>query len=115
MFNQSSQKVQNYVEVGGRLCASPKFESDVLGSKVARFTLAENAVAVSAAGQDVKELRWHRVIAWSRLATAAQMNLVKGQKVVVGGWIWKKNWTDRKGRQRCSSVLVATDIQVQYR
>ncbi|MBK8522452.1 MAG: single-stranded DNA-binding protein [Chitinophagaceae bacterium] len=101
------QSLKNRVHLIGFLGNAPEIKKTENGKSLARFSLATNEKYTNAAGEKIKEVIWHNLIAWNSLAEIAENLLLKGSQVAIEGKLINRNYTDTEGVKR-----YVTEIQV---
>jgi len=100
----------NRVTLLGRLGADPELRQTESGHTLATFSLATDTRRKD--GEEViTKTEWHRVIAWSDLATICGRYLSKGRLVFVEGQISTRTWEDRDGQTRYMTEIVASRVE----
>ena len=98
--------LRNRVQLIGNLGAEPTVREFESGKKMARFSVATNAV-VKKDGKFEKVVNWYNVTAWGITAEVAEKNLVKGTEVIIEGKLISNTYNDKDGNLRkMSEVLV---------
>ncbi len=93
----------NTTTLYGNLVADPELNTTKNGIPVANFRVASNRSKKKDSGVD-----FIRVRAWKNLANSVAADLAKGAFVKVTGSLRTEKWTDKDGKSRTSTVLVAT-------
>lgn len=101
----------NLVQLLGRLGVAPELRYTASGQPVGNFTLATNNRYTTAAGEQVDEVQWHRVIVWGNLAKVVAERLEKGTRVYVQGRLQYRKWVDKgTGLERMSTEIIADEL-----
>lgn len=106
------KKMNNHVQLVGRLGANPEVKMLDNGNKLARFSIAVTQTYTSKQGEKVTDVQWHSVVAWNALASVAESSLFKGTQVSVDGRISNQSYTNKAGEKRRSTQVVASELMV---
>lgn len=104
--------IANKVQLIGRLGNDPeiqKFESDV---KRANLSIATNEFYKNEKGERVQNTTWHRVAAWRNLAEIAEKFCKKGKEIAIEGKLLNRSYTDKEGKTRYITEIVANEIML---
>ena len=93
----------NHVVVSGNLGADPEINFYGEGEPIASFSLAFRTSR--------KQTGWIRVVAFQRLAEAAQRYLHKGAKVAVIGVLDQYKWETEQGTPKSAFQITAQTIE----
>lgn len=104
-----SSGVNNAILIG-HLGADPELRATATGQAVAEMRLATSRKWSDKAGELQEDTQWHRVVVWDKLATTCHRYLQKGSQVYVDGRIQNRKWTDKEGRDRYTSEVVARNV-----
>jgi single-strand DNA-binding protein len=63
-------------------------------------------------GEKREQTEWHTIVFFDRLAEIAAEYLRKGSPVYVEGRLQTRKWTDKEGKERYSTEIVATEMQL---
>lgn len=99
----------NRVVLIGHVGRRPELRTTGSGARVATFSVATNRPPL---GGERERTEWHRIVAWDDLAEWAAKRLDRGSRVYVEGRIESRGWSDRSGRQREMTEIVAHDVIV---
>ncbi len=99
-------KLQNAVNLIGRIGINPVVRTFENGMKLIKFPLATNETIMEVNGK--KELtQWHQIIAWGKKAELIEKFVKKGQLLAVDGKLVNRIYRDNAGSSR-----KVTEIQV---
>lgn len=101
----------NKAIVVGNLGADPEVRSLPSGTRVATMSVATNRHWKDRDGNPQEATEWHRIEAFGMLAELSEQYLRKGRKVYVEGRLQTDKWTDRDGRDRYTTKIVAYTIK----
>ena len=96
----------------GNLGKDPEIRT--LENNVMRATvsIATNESYIDRNGNWQKATEWHDIVLWRAMAERAK-SLRKGMLVYVEGKLTHRKWTDKEGRERYASEIVADVLQKQ--
>jgi single-strand DNA-binding protein len=101
----------NKLIVVGNLGADPELKYIDNGQAVAKFSVATSEHWKTAQGEEREHTEWHRVTVWGKAAEACAKFLGKGRQVYVEGRVRSHKWTDKEGKERWSTELIAEDVK----
>lgn len=104
--------IKNHVQLVGRLGANPEVKLLDNGNKLARFNIAVTETYTNKQGEKVKDIQWHAVVAWGKLADIATRILSKGAQVTVDGKLFKRSYVTKEGVKRSNTEIVANELFV---
>ncbi|HID87791.1 MAG TPA: single-stranded DNA-binding protein [Anaerolineae bacterium] len=106
------------VIIVGRLGADPEMRYTPSGTPVTHFSVATDRTWTDQSGEQQRETAWFRVSVFGRQAEACNQYLVKGQQVLVEGWLrpdpetgGPRVWTGNDGVARASYELMARTVR----
>ena len=95
----------NLVVIQGRLVRDPEFK-DFSTSKLCKFTVASNRVF-----KETKEVLFIDITAWGTLSNLCnQLELRKGDLVLVEGRLQQEKWTGKDGKESSKHSIVAQNV-----
>jgi len=100
----------NYCVLTGRLTAEPLLRSTASGIPVANLGIAINRVWNDKAGKKQERTDFHNVVVWGKQAVVATKFLVKGQEVLIQGYLRTRELQDNEGKKRFVAEIVADRI-----
>ncbi len=100
----------NKVMIIGRLTRDPELRNTPNGKAVATISLATNRIWVDAKGQKQKQVEYHNIVLWSKLAEIANQYLRKGGKVYMEGRLQTREWTGQDGVKRYRTEVVGDNM-----
>ena len=104
--------IKNQVQLVGRLGANPQIKVLENGTKLARFAIAINNTFNNKKGEKVTGTQWHNIIAWGSLANIAELILRKGTHVTIDGKLVCRSFSDKLGKKRVSTEIMASELLV---
>lgn len=97
----------------GNLGRDPEVRYSPNGQAVANVTLATSeSWKDKTSGEKQEKTEWHRVVFFGRLAEIAGEYLKKGAQIYVEGRLQTRKWTDKDGKDRYTTEIVANDMQM---
>ena len=101
----------NKVLLIGRLGADPDTGTLASGKRFANLRLATSE-KWKKDGETQERTEWHSIVAYDRLAEIMEEYLRKGSLVYIEGKLNTRKWTDKEGKDRYSTEIVARDMQM---
>ena len=103
----------NKVILVGRLGKDPEVRYLPDGGAVCNITLATSETWKDKnTGDKQEKTEWHRVTFYRKLAEIAGEYLKKGREVYVEGRLETRKWTDKEGRDRYTTEIIANEMQM---
>lgn len=103
-------KLNNTVQLIGRLGADPEIKTYDENRKVAKFRLATSEEYFSKTGEKVKNTQWHSLVAWGGLAEVCEKHLTKGQEVAIEGRLNYHVYTDKDNNKHFITEINVNDL-----
>lgn len=100
----------NRVMIIGRLTRDPELRSLPSGRSVASFSVATNRQWTDQSGQKQKQVEYHNIVAWARLAETASQYLHKGSQVYVEGHLQTRDWTAQDGSKKSRTEIICDNF-----
>jgi single-strand DNA-binding protein len=94
----------------GRLGADPDAKYLPDGKCVCELRLATNESWIKD-GQKQERTEWHRVKLFGKVAEVCAKYMAKGRELYVEGRIQTRKWTDKEGKERYTTEIVADSVQ----
>src|SRR5215216_2702457 len=101
----------NKVILLGRATRDTELRSTSGGTPVSNLRLATNRVTRSKDGELKESTQYHTVICWERLAEQTGTHVTKGRLVHVEGRLESRSFTDKDGKDREVTEVIAADVQ----
>ena len=101
----------NKVILLGRATRDTELRSTGAGTPVSNIRLATNHVTRAKDGELKESTQYHTVICWERLAEQTGKHVTKGRLVYVEGRLESRSFTDKEGREREVTEVIAADVQ----
>jgi|SoiMethySBSTD1v2_1073268.scaffolds.fasta_scaffold777742_1 single-strand DNA-binding protein len=101
----------NKVILLGRATRDTELRSTTTGTLVSNLRLATNRVGRSKDGELTEHPQYHTVICWDRLAEQTGKHVTKGRLVYVEGRLESRSFTDKDGKDRDVTEVIAADVQ----
>ena len=104
----------NKVILIGNLGKDPEVRSFQNGGRVCNLRLATTeSWKDKATGERKDRTEWHSVAIFNdNLVTIAERYLKKGSKVYIEGKLRTRKWTDKEGKERYSTEIIAEQLQM---
>ena len=95
----------NKVMIIGRLGVDPELRYTQNNTAVANLRIAtDESWTDRQSGEKREATEWHRVVVWGRQAETCDKYLSKGRLVFVEGRLQTREWQDRDGNKRWTTV-----------
>ena len=101
----------NKVILLGRATRDTELRSTGSGTPVSNIRLATNRVVRGKDGELAEHPQYHTVICWDRLAEQTGKHVTKGRLVYVEGRLESRSFTDKDGKEREVTEVIAADVQ----
>ena len=101
----------NKVILLGRATRDTELRSTGSGTPVSNIRLATNRVTRAKDGELRESTQYHTIICWDRLAEQTGKHLTKGRLVYVEGRLESRAFTDKEGKEREVTEVIASDVQ----
>ncbi len=101
----------NKVILLGRATRDTELRSTGSGTPVSNIRLATNRITRGADGELTEHPQYHTVICWERLAEQTGKHVTKGRLVYVEGRLESRSFTDKEGKEREVTEVIASDVQ----
>lgn len=101
----------NRVTLVGNLGQDPETKSTPSGQSVAQLRVATTSTYKDREGNRQEATEWHTVVVWGKQAEACGKYLTKGRQVYVEGRLATRKWTDKDGKDRYSTEVVAETVR----
>ena len=103
----------NKVILIGNLGKDPETRYMPSGKAATNFSVATSErFKDKETGEPQERTEWHRVATFDRLAEIAAEYLKKGSKVYIEGKLRTRKWTDKEGKDRYSTEIIADQMQM---
>jgi single-strand DNA-binding protein len=103
----------NKVILIGNLGRDPETRYMPNGEAVTNVTLATTDTWKDrTSGERQEKTEWHRVTFYRRLAEIAGEYLKKGSQVYVEGRLETRKWTDKEGKDRYTTEIIASEMKM---
>ena len=102
----------NKAFVLGNVTRDPELRKTTSGQAVSTFGLATNRVWKNVAGEQQRQVEFHNIVAWRRLAEICSQYLKKGSLVFIEGRIQTRSWQDQQGQKRYRTEIIAETMQM---
>ncbi len=103
----------NKVILVGHLGAEPETRAMPSGMTVSNLRLATSeSWKDKQSGEQQERTEWHNVALFGRLGEIAAEYLHKGSQVYIEGRLRTRKWQDKEGRDRYTTEVIASDMQM---
>ena len=103
----------NKVILIGNLGRDPEIRYTPDGTAVANFSIATSREwSDRNTGEKKKQVEWHRIVAFRRLAEICGEYLSKGSQIYIEGHLQTREWDDKDGNKRYTTEIVANQMQM---
>src|SRR6266852_6266599 len=103
----------NKVIIVGNLGRDPETRYAPEGGAITNISVATSETwKDKASGEKQEKTEWHRVTFYRRLAEIAGEYLKKGSQVYVEGRLETRKWTDKEGKDRYTTEIVANEMKM---
>jgi single-strand DNA-binding protein len=103
----------NKVIIVGNLGRDPETRYNPEGGAITNISVATTDTwKDKASGEKQERTEWHRVAFFNRLAEIAGEYLKKGSQVYIEGSLRTRKWTDKEGKERTTTEIVADRMQM---
>lgn len=98
----------NQATLLGNVGADPEVRHTQGGTTVANIRMATSESYKDKDTGERKEVtEWHTVTMWGALADVVEKYVKKGSKLYIQGKLKTRKWTDKEGRDRYSTEIIA--------
>lgn len=101
----------NQVILIGNVAASADFIDSKSGKNLCSFPIAVDRPWAEENGDTVREVDYHRIVAWGKLAEICQKIIHTGAKIIVRGKIINHSY-EKDGERKYSTEIHADQIEV---
>ncbi len=101
----------NKVILVGHLGKDPELRYTQSQTPVANFSLATTEKRKDPSGNWVDNTEWHNIVTFGKTAENCSNFIKKGRQVYIEGRIQTRKWTDKEGKDRWTTEIVANTVQ----
>ena len=101
----------NKVMLIGNLGQDPELRSTAGGQSVCTLRVATTERIKDKEGNWVEKTEWHSVVVWGRQADTVNQYCRKGKQLYIEGRIQTRKWTDKEGKDRYNTEVVADTVR----
>lgn len=102
----------NKVILIGNLGKDPEVRFTPSGQAVANFSIATtDSWTDKTTGQKQERTEWHRIVVWGKQGEHCGEYLKKGRQCYVEGRLQTREWTDKEGKKKYTTEVVANTVQ----
>lgn len=102
----------NKVILVGRLGKDPETRYMTDGKAVTNFSLATSDNWKDKSGEKQEKTEWHNVVAFGKLAEIIAEYVKKGSLLYIEGKLTTEKWTDKEGKDRYTTKIIADQMQM---
>jgi len=103
----------NKAIIVGRLTTNPETRALPNGQQVATFSLATNSFYNDKEGQRQKQVEFHNIVFFGKIADIVSQYLKKGSLALIEGRIQTKSWQDKEsGIKKYKTEIVGNSLQL---
>lgn len=102
----------NKVILIGNLGRDPEVRYMPSGDAITNLNLATSETWKDKSGEKQEKTEWHRVVMFGKTAEIAGEYLKKGSPVYIEGRLQTRKWTDKEGKDRYTTEVVADRMQM---
>lgn len=102
----------NKVFLIGNLTRDPEMRTLPSGQPVVNFGLATNRMWKSKDGSSQKQVEFHNIVMFGRLAEIAHQYLKKGAMTMIEGRIQTRTWDGQDGKKNYKTEIIAETMQM---
>lgn len=103
----------NKVMLIGRLGKDPEIRYMPNGKAVANFSMATSETwKDKQTGERQEKTEWHNIVMFDRVAEIAGEYMRKGGQYYIEGKLQTRKWSDKEGRDRWTTEIVANSLQL---
>ena len=95
----------------GNLGVNPDIRTTSTGKKMALFSIATHHSYKNTNGEWTKNVTWHKLVAWGKVAIIVEKVLKKGQMVLVSGSLNNRSYEDPQGETKYFSQVVVNHFE----
>lgn len=100
----------NKAMIIGRLTRDPETRTTASGQTVTSFSIATNFQWKGKDGNAQKQVEYHNIVAWRKLAEICAQYLKKGKQVYVEGRLQTRSWDAQDGTKKNRTEIVADNV-----
>jgi len=102
----------NKVILIGRLTRDPENRALPSGQSLTSFGLATDRFFTDKNGQKQKQVEFHNIVLFGKLADIAAQYLNKGSLALIEGRLQTRSWQDSSGNKRTRTEIIAERLQL---
>ena len=96
----------------GNLTRDPELRTTSSGNPVVSFGLATNRIWKGADGAQQKQVEFHNIVMFGKLAEITKQYLQKGSLAMIEGRIQTRSWEGQDGQKKYRTEIVAERMQM---
>ena len=102
--------LRNSVQLIGNAGNAPEVKTFENGKKVANLSLAINEVYTNSDGEKIKDIQWHRVVAFGKTAEIIEKFVTKGKEIAIEGKLSTRSYDDKNGEKRYVTEVIVNEV-----
>ena len=101
----------NKVMLIGNVTQDPELKKIPSGQSVVSFGVATNRQWTDkVSGEKKKQVEFHNLVAWGKLAEIVGQYIKKGSKIYIEGRLQTRSWDDQSGAKKYKTEIVAENM-----
>ncbi len=102
----------NQIILLGNIAADPEFSTTKNGKSRITFPLAVTRNWSQKIGDDIREVDYHKIVAWGKLAEICRDYVAKGTKLLVSGNLLNHCYDDSENNRKYMTEIHASQIEI---
>ena len=102
--------LRNSVQLIGNEGNAPEVKTFENGKKVANLSLAINEVYTNSDGEKIKDIQWHRVVAFGKTAEIIEKFVTKGKEIAIEGKLSTRSYDDKNSEKRYVTEVIVNEV-----
>ncbi len=102
----------NQIKLIGNIGKDAEIKTFASGAKKTNFSVATTERYLNRRGESVSETQWHSISYWGNTFEAIESQLKKGATVNLIGKVQYNRYTDKEGKTRFITEIIAEELQV---
>jgi single-strand DNA-binding protein len=96
----------------GHVANDPNMFETANGKQLATFSIAINRMWEENIGDKSREVDYHKIVAWGKLAEITENHIKKGMKLLVSGKLVNHCYEDKNGEEKYTTEIHASGIDI---
>ncbi|MBI2840345.1 MAG: single-stranded DNA-binding protein [Acidobacteria bacterium] len=102
----------NKVILIGNVGKAPVVRRTQDGRAVANFSVATSETFADRQQQQQERTEWHNIVAFGKLGDICEKYVTKGKQIYLEGRLQTRKWTDKEGKDRYTTEIVAQNMML---